>query len=131
MMLSELNALSPTDFKAKLAPVFENAPWVAEAVEGARPFASLTALHKTMLARIAAMPDEATIAVLRGHPRLSPETLRLGTTAESKMEQTAAGLDALDAATSARLVDLNTAYENRFGFPFILASAGLEIRPDR
>jgi 2-oxo-4-hydroxy-4-carboxy-5-ureidoimidazoline decarboxylase len=121
MTLSELNALSLADFRAKLAPVFENAPWVAEAVEGARPFASLTALHKVMLGRLAAMPDEAAIAFLRGHPRLSPETLRLGTTAESAMEQTAAGLDALDAATSARLGVLNATYEKRFGFPFILA----------
>jgi len=43
MTLSELYAISPADFTATLAPVFENAPWVAVAVEGGRPFASLGA----------------------------------------------------------------------------------------
>lgn len=119
--LDELNAFSAAQFKVALAPVFENAPWVAEAVASARPFASLTALHKVMIAQLAALSDDKQIAFLRGHPRLSPETLRRGTTAKSTAEQQAAGLNALDSATAARLDTLNEAYEARFGFPFILA----------
>lgn len=119
--LDEINAFSTAQFKVTLAPVFENAPWVAEAVASARPFASLTALHKVMIAQLAALSDDKQIAFLRGHPRLSPETLRRGTTAESTAEQQAAGLNTLDSATGARLDALNEAYEARFGFPFILA----------
>ena len=119
--LDELNNLSADDFKAALAPAFENAPWIAGAVVDSRPFNSLTTLHKAMVAQLAGLPDEALIDFLRGHPRLSPETLRRGTTLESTAEQTSAGLDALDAATGARLDVLNVAYETRFGFPFILA----------
>ncbi len=119
--LDELNNLSAEDFKAALAPAFENAPWVAGAVVDGRPFNSLTTLHKTMIAHLAGLPDEALADFLRGHPRLSPQTLRRGTTLESTAEQTSAGLDVLDAATGARLDALNAAYEARFGFPFILA----------
>jgi 2-oxo-4-hydroxy-4-carboxy-5-ureidoimidazoline decarboxylase len=119
--LAVLNSLPAAEFKAALAPVFENAPWVAENVAQARPFASLTTLHKAMIAQIDGLDDTAQIAFLRGHPRLSPETLRQGTTAESTAEQTAAGLNALDGATVERLNELNAAYETRFGFPFILA----------
>ncbi len=119
--LAALNAMPATDFRAALAPVFENASWVAEGVAAKRPFASLTALHKTMTALIGAQSDEAQIAFLRGHPRLSPETLRKGTTAESTAEQTAAGIGALDKATIAKLTALNAAYDEKFGFPFILA----------
>lgn len=119
--LDELNALPAAEFKVALAPVFENAPWVAEGVASVRPFISLTTLHKAMIAQLSALHDDALIAFLRGHPRLSPETLRRGTTAESTAEQTAAGLGALDGATNARLDALNEAFETKFGFPFILA----------
>jgi 2-oxo-4-hydroxy-4-carboxy-5-ureidoimidazoline decarboxylase len=119
--LEELNALSASQFKAALAPVFENAPWVAEGVAATRPFTCLTALHKAMIAQLTALPDKAQIDFLRGHPRLSPETLRNGTTAESAAEQTAAGLHALDDKIAARLGVLNEAFEAKFGFPFILA----------
>lgn len=119
--LDELNTLPAADFKAALAPVFENSPWVAEGVASFRPFANLTALHKAMIAQIASLPDKAQVEFLRGHPRLSPETLRRGTTAESTAEQTAAGLNALDNVTIDRLDALNAAYEKKFDYPFILA----------
>ncbi|MFG1372321.1 2-oxo-4-hydroxy-4-carboxy-5-ureidoimidazoline decarboxylase [Xanthobacter oligotrophicus] len=119
--LDALNAMSAADFAASLGPVFENAPWVAQQAAAARPFASLTDLHKAMLDAIGALPPEALLGFLRGHPRLSAETLRRGTTAESTVEQTALGLDALDADLSAQLERLNAAYEARFGYPFILA----------
>lgn len=121
LSLDDLNALSAAHFKTALAPVFENAPWIAEGVVSARPFASLTTLHQAMIIQLATLSDDAQIAFLRGHPRLSPETLRRGTTAESAAEQQAAGLDSLSSATATQLEELNEAYEARFGFPFILA----------
>lgn len=119
--LEQLNALSASDFKAALASVFENAPWVAENVASARPFANLTALHGAMIAQLTALPDKAQIDFLRGHPRLSPDTLRNGTTMESTAEQTAAGIHSLDTKIAEQLDTLNSAYEAKFGFPFILA----------
>lgn len=119
--LAELNAMPAAEFKTALAPVFENAPWIAEAVATKRPFASVTALHKSMMGVIGEQRDDLQIAFLRGHPRLSPDTLRKGTTAESTAEQTAAGIGALDEATIAKLTALNAAYDAKFGFPFILA----------
>lgn len=119
--LAELNAMSADDFIAALAPVFENAPWVTEAVAAKRPLATLTALHQAMLSLIGSQSDDALVRFLRGHPRLSPDTLRKGTTAESTAEQTAAGIGALDDAAIAKLTALNAAYDTKFGFPFILA----------
>lgn len=119
--LEELNALPAAQFNAALAPVFENAPWIAAGAAAGRPFASLTALHRTMIEQLATLSGDQLIAFLRGHPRLSPDTLRRGTTAESTAEQTAAGLGAVDDATRAQLDALNAAFEAKFGFPFILA----------
>ena len=48
--LSHLNSAGKADFVAALGDIYEQAPWVAEAVHGKRPFASLNALHEAMTA---------------------------------------------------------------------------------
>ena len=122
--LAALNALPPEAFDAVTAPLFENAPWVTAGLAAARPFASLTALHAAALARLHAADDDAKRAFLRGHPMLSPATLRQGTTPESMAEQRSAGIDTLDEAGAARLDAANAAHLARFGIPFILAIRG-------
>lgn len=119
--LEDLNAMPEGDFAAALAPIFEHAGWVAQAVAGQRPFASLTALHAAMMGALRAAGPDASLAFLRGHPRLSPGSLRTKLTAESTAEQNAAGIGRLDEATGARLDAMNDAYDARFGMPFILA----------
>ncbi|MEP9368342.1 2-oxo-4-hydroxy-4-carboxy-5-ureidoimidazoline decarboxylase [Xanthobacter sp. VNH20] len=119
--LATLNDASDAEFVATLAPVFEHSPWVAREVASARPFPTLTVLHRAMMATLSALDREALVTFLRVHPPLSPESLRGGTTPESIAEQSALGIATLDAAAAARLEALNAAYEKRFGFPFILA----------
>ncbi len=119
--LADMNAASPDEFASLVAPMFENAPWVTEGLAAIRPFASLTALHAAMLARLYAASPEAQIELLRGHPALSPATLRRGTTAESTAEQRSAGIAGLGGEAVANLDAGNAAYQARFGFPFILA----------
>ena len=46
-------------------------------------------------------------------------------TAHSTDEQASAGLDALTDDERARFTELNTTYQDRFGFPFIIAVKGL------
>lgn len=119
--LDDLNAMPESGFASALAPIFEHAGWVAQSVAGQRPFASLTALHAAMMAALRAAGPDTILAFLRGHPRLSPASLRTRLTAESTAEQNAAGIGQLDAATGDRLDAMNDAYDARFGMPFILA----------
>lgn len=120
--VDDLNALSAAEFEAALAPIFENSPWVARSVSSARPFASLTALHKAMVAVLESRSADELVAFLREHPRLSKGALkRGGMTAESVHEQSSARLDALDEEAGRKLDAMNEAYEARFGYPFILA----------
>ena len=91
--LRDLNACDPATFVAVCGPVYEHAPWVAEAVVGQRPFASLEALHTAMQAAVAAAPAETHLALIRGHPDLVGRAAAAGDlTAESVAEQSAAGL---------------------------------------
>jgi 2-oxo-4-hydroxy-4-carboxy-5-ureidoimidazoline decarboxylase len=127
LSLAELNVMSAAAFHAIAAPLFENAPWVTQGLATGRPFASLTALHAAMLARLHAADDDTKLGFLRGHPMLSPATLRQGTTAESAAEQRSARIDALDEVAAQRLDAANAAYFERFGLPFILAVRGASL----
>lgn len=118
--LEALNAASVADFTAALGEVFENAPWVAEQAALARPFATGVALHEAMLAAVHAAAPDRILAFLRGHPELAGAAAVAGKIgAASLAEQSALGLQRLGGDADA-LAGLNLAYNDRFGFPFIL-----------
>ncbi len=120
-LIADFNALPRGDFAAALAPVWENAGWVAEVVSQDRPFVSAAALHDAMLALVKALPEDELLAFLNRHPDLGGADVRAGqVTAESVAEQGAIRLNALTAEQIAEWDGLNTAYKARFGFPFIL-----------
>ena len=126
LSLQRLNRLEPAEFIATLGGVFEHAPWVAEAVVAARPFASVSALHQAMVAVIVGAGLELQMELIRNHPELAGKAAIAGKlTAESTREQKGAGLDQCSPAEFARLTELNQAYGEKFGIPFIIAVKGL------
>jgi OHCU decarboxylase len=69
-----------------------------------------------------AADEDERLAVLQAHPDLAGRldaAERL--TDASAEEQASAGLDALTAAEHQRFTELNQAYTEKFGFPFIIA----------
>jgi 2-oxo-4-hydroxy-4-carboxy-5-ureidoimidazoline decarboxylase len=119
--LDELNRIPPAEFVVALGGIFEHSPWVAEAVVGRRPFASLLALHEAMTKAVRAIDDPKKRAFLRQHPELAGKAAQAGAmTADSKFEQDSAGLTRLSAEELARFQALNKAYVDKFGFPFII-----------
>src|ERR1700730_5400358 len=92
MTVAELNALDREHFVAAIGWVFEHSPWGAGSAWDARPFATLEALHRAMIASV----DSAT----PGEPRaLSRHPPALGALARgshaSTEEQAGTGLDRL------------------------------------
>ncbi|MDV2983099.1 UNVERIFIED_CONTAM: 2-oxo-4-hydroxy-4-carboxy-5-ureidoimidazoline decarboxylase [Methylobacteriaceae bacterium AG10] len=119
--LDALNVAPEPEFVAALGAIFEHAPWVAEAAAARRPFASVEALFSAMREAVLAAPEARRLALLRDHPELAGRSARAGTiAAESIAEQAAAGLDRLSEPEYARFAALNSAYREKFGFPFIL-----------
>ncbi len=122
MTLWEINRISSAAFTTALGGIFEHSPWVAERASGARPFASIPALHDAMMAAVRAAPEDMQLALIRAHPELAGKAaIRGELTADSTLEQTRAGLNQCSPDELARLTALNAAYSARFGFPFILA----------
>ena len=120
--MAPINAMDRAAFVQKFGGIFENSPWVAEKAWEKRPFASLDAMHAAMVdvVKYAAAPMQ--LALLQSHPDLAGKEAQAGTmTASSVAEQASAGLNALTHEEMVQISDLNAAYRNKFGFPFIIA----------
>lgn len=119
---SELEGLDHARFMAAFGEVFEHSAWIAEAAWKKAPFASMAALHQAMVAALDAAGPEAAIALVRAHPDLAGKAALAGAlTADSANEQAASGLSSLTPEELARFQSLNTAYREKFGFPFVMA----------
>ena len=121
MTLRELNLSSREGFVAALGLIFEDSPWAAERAWRHRPFASLEALHQAMMTEVSASTRDEQLALLRAHPDLGT---RARMTVASAGEQAGAGLDRLTPSEFERLQELNAAYREKFGFPFLFAVKG-------
>jgi len=121
MTLAELNAMDRDRFIEAVGWVFEHSPWVAERAWVHKPFGSVKALHAAMVSEVERAHHVAQLALLCAHPDLGT---RASVSAASKGEQAGAGLDRLTAEEFERLHRLNSAYRNRFGFPFLYAVKG-------
>lgn len=119
--LSDLNAADNADFVATLGNVVEHSPWIAEQLAGKRPFAGINQLHTALMAAIQSAEPDVQLALIRAHPDLASKTQRAaGLTAESTDEQNSAGLDRLSDAEYAAFERVNSAYRDKFGFPYIV-----------
>jgi 2-oxo-4-hydroxy-4-carboxy-5-ureidoimidazoline decarboxylase len=117
-----LNAMDRSAFRAALDAIFESSPWVAERVSDARPFADVADLHAAMCAAVRQASEAEQLALLRAHPDLAGRAARANAMSSASVtEQALAGLDRLTDEEFSRFERLNTAYRERFGFPFIIA----------
>ncbi|HCD84440.1 MAG TPA: 2-oxo-4-hydroxy-4-carboxy-5-ureidoimidazoline decarboxylase, partial [Agrobacterium sp.] len=84
------------------------------------------AVHGALCAQFRAASEAERLGVLRAHPDLAGKLAIAGElTADSRNEQAGAGLDRLSPQEHARFTELNSAYTQKFGFPFIIAVKGL------
>ena len=125
LTVQEINALDQERFVAVLGSLFEGSPWIAAEAWHRRPFTDILAMHHAFRAVVESAGPERQLALIRAHPDLVGRAARAGTlTPESTREQAAAGLDVnrLSPAEVAEFGELNTAYRERFGFPFVVCA---------
>lgn len=126
LSLAELSRLPRDAFVAELGSVFEHSPWVMEMAWQRRPFADRDELQARLVETLAAASREQQLALLRAHPELAGKAAVRGElTADSAREQAGAGLDACSPEEFAAIRELNDAYREKFGWPFIVAVKGL------
>ena len=117
-------------FVSLFGGVFEHSPFIAERAFDAGSIAEpLTAdgVHAALVAIFREASETERLAILRAHPDLAGKlAIAGGLTEDSRLEQAGAGLDRLSADEHARFTALNSAYVDKFGFPFIIAVKGLD-----
>jgi OHCU decarboxylase len=121
--LQEINTLNREDFVRALGSLFEGPPWIVRQAWHAQPFTSLTHLHQALCEVMNSAPVEQQVALIQAHPDLVGHAALAGTlTPESTSEQTSAGLNRLSPEEVATFTKLNSAYRERFGFPFVICA---------
>jgi 2-oxo-4-hydroxy-4-carboxy--5-ureidoimidazoline (OHCU) decarboxylase len=129
--VAALNAFPAPAFAAAMAPFFEGAPRFLARLAAARPFSDETHLFERASGIALGMPEDEQLELIDAHPRIGapPDTV----SAMSFVEQGySAGVVTPESATAmldraglqARLDALNSAYEDRFGFRFVVFVAG-------
>jgi OHCU decarboxylase len=123
LTISQLNQLGQAEFVRVIGPVFEHSPWIAETVFAKKPFTDLENLHRALCGTVKKSGEEKLLALIRAHPDLVGKIALAGQlTKESTNEQASAGLNKLSPEEIDLFQKQNTAYKNKFGFPFVICA---------
>jgi len=126
LTIDSLSRLDRASFMAAVGAVFEHSPWVMERAWERRPFANRAALLEVLRSVLAEAERGELLALINAHPELAGKAaVRGDLTADSAREQAGAGLNACTPEEFASIQQLNSAYRERFGWPFIIAVKGL------
>jgi OHCU decarboxylase len=123
-MRQKPSALTQAQFVALYGGVYEHSPHFAQSVwpqAAGGGLDTLAGLSGALRAAVDASGPDAQLALIRAHPDLAG---RVKLSPESAGEQAGAGLDHCTAAELEDFLALNTAYKDKFGFPFIKAVRG-------
>jgi 2-oxo-4-hydroxy-4-carboxy-5-ureidoimidazoline decarboxylase len=119
-------AMDRTTFLATFDGVFEHSAWVAEAVyDNGDMLSDGTSLDECFEQVFLGSDPVLQLATLRAHPQLACALVEPATlTSDSVSEQTGAGLDRCSESEFSEFRQLNTNYNDKFGFPFVIAVKG-------
>lgn len=121
--LDELNGLDADAFAEAFAPLFEGAPRFVARLAEARPFGSEDELVDTARGVARSMPFDEQVELLNGHPRIGADPASVSSM--SYAEQGYGGPPPDDGEwIASELEALNEAYEDRFGFRYVVFVAG-------
>ena len=107
--------------------LYEHSPWVVDVALAHNPqgYQSMAALKAALALAVETSSTEQKLTLIRAHPELAGKAMVDKTlTSESTNEQGKAGLTNCSPAEFTKLQKLNSDYNAKFGWPFILAVRG-------
>ena len=112
-----------SDFVNRFGGIYEHSPWVAEQAELiVAGSTDIQVVGRVMADCVDNASEQQQLALIRAHPDLAGRAQVAGElTEDSTTEQSSAGLDQCSPAEYQRFQELNRAYHDRFGFPFVMA----------
>jgi OHCU decarboxylase len=123
--LARLNSLPPAEARAELLKCCGSTRW-AESVAARRPYGSAEELEETADRVWRELSSEDWLEAFRAHPKIGERKAAAEVSAEARAwsEREQSGTAGAPPETRAALAEGNRAYEERFGFIFIVCAAG-------
>ncbi|GAB6070596.1 hypothetical protein JCM30760_16930 [Thiomicrorhabdus hydrogeniphila] len=122
MTLDELNKLPTKSFLEQCKSLLEHCDWVLPVLEESRPFMSALDMQNKLAVAIKNAPLGLQKQALQLHPKLGVGKAQPGF---SQSEQQQAGLSSLSEDELMLFKKLNHEYENKMGYPFVVAVTGM------
>ena len=118
---SNLNNLNQGKFISLFGVIFEKTQWIAEKLFELKPFKNKDDLINKIIKIYETSSKGEILKILRSHPKLAVEKKL---TKHSNQEQSLANLKNCTQEEFDEFTKLNSEYEKKFGFPFIMAVKG-------
>jgi len=118
---SNLNNLNQGKFISLFGVIFEKTQWIAGKLFELKPFKNKDDLINKMIKIYETSSKNEILNILKSHPKLAIEKKL---TEHSNQEQSRANLKNCTQEEFDEFIKLNSEYEKKFGFPFIIAVKG-------
>ena len=118
---NDLNNLNRDKFVSMFGVIFEKTQWIAEKLFDHKPFKNKEDLINKMFQIYESTQKNEVLVILKSHPKLAVEK---NLTKHSSEEQSHANLKNCTDEEYNEFKRLNNEYEEKFGFPFIIAVKG-------
>ena len=118
---SNLNNLNQGKFISLFGVIFEKTQWIAEKLFELKPFKNKDDLINKIIKIYETSSQDEILNILKSHPKLAVEKKL---TEHSNQEQSRANLKNCTQEEFDEFIKLNSEYEKKFGFPFIMAVKG-------
>ncbi len=120
-----LSNFQQNSFVERYGGLYEHSPWIAEAAWlhlNSVSQCTLTELATELKSAVETAEQSSKLSLIRAHPDLVGKAAVQGElTEESTTEQASARLDQCTPEEFQRFNELNSAYKEKFGFPFVMA----------
>jgi uric acid transporter len=122
--LDQVNAMSRDEFTRTFSGLFQGSQWAVERAYEQRPFADTHDLRLAFQEAMFAATPEEQMSLLQSYPDLGEGPAG----PESERDQSPLGLGNLHDQDYEEFSNLNGAYRERFGFPFIVSVRNVDTR---
>ena len=119
--INKINQLTKNDFIDIFGNVFEKTNWIAEKTFDLKPYKNFNKLSSAIMKIYENSSKEDYLKILNSHPELVVEKKL---TENSQKEQNNANLNQCSNKEFNEFQNLNSKYNKKFGFPFIIAVKG-------
>jgi OHCU decarboxylase len=124
--VDSLNTMAPEQFATLIAPTYQGDVGIAQAVADGRPFPDANALRAALQEALFSLPYDRQTELMRSYPALAgPDLSTVDRESRSFVDQAAAGLTFLGEDDQRAFAEVNVAYQDKFGFPLIVAAREL------